>query len=1192
MPQVVTQLIVDASGATLGVAEFNRAMSEAKRIAIEGGNATATSFERTQQAWTKSLGATDPIIKAQIAMERDLARQRVIGADAVRLGIASQEAAAKQLDNVRQKHEQLIQATRTNTAASAQFGKAVGLNQYELLNLNRQINDVAVSLASGQSPFVVLTQQGSQIYDVFAQTRGSVQGFFSQAIEWGGRFVRSTAGVVTGIAAIAAAVVALRSSWGDAQTEINRTLIGPGRASGASRDDINRIAESSADASKQSISQSRELALALAATGKIGVEQIGELSKHGYALAKILGVDLPEANKIWAESFADPAKGADILGDKLGGVTANMREDIKRLAAKGLFDEARAALLSGVIPTLNRAGEAVTGFGRVWDATAKVVSDALTRMNQGFDRLTGANPLQERLASEQSNLAGIQGAMLRRAESGNTPNLLSLRPGPDRAMEDLIKASEKAKENIRALQEEINRVNGERFGEVRNAVIAVADAIDPMPSKINKMRDSLENLNKALSNPDVLKGMSETQIEQASRSRDILKDQVAEVDRLKEKYGNVNTAVQGQADAVNGLRGAYGGINVEVARQIEMLQLQARLARAPNDAAQDAIQLEIRKLKLKQQNTTAAEQESIAIEQGAAAAAQMIGRLQEAARARELSRQIALQTAQLDASLVGVDPQRAEVARLNLQAQQQILQTLVPLFGQAGAAAVMMGNQSALATQFAADAYKKLEADIGAGAAAAVKAGVDVQVANQAVINEYNNQVVASQAKAAQIIADYQKESMAARQNADEVAAAGQRKRSAEQGGAGGIGPQRGAGNSGVSGNDSSEALEREARERTKIAQDQAKENDRSNQERQRRDEEAHAQEVALQEQSVLNAQAAYQQMVNAAQEAAAAAQRAYDKAYDQLAFLPFLVIDEMAALRGAVLTAGLFQKDDGSFSQFDPKGYESTTTASAIALTQATQAYGQGGFEKDPNDIYGYGISFQPNSQGKSFMANNAANASNFAFSENISGGQEFAVNQAVRALLNPEQGSSGLTSIYPETMQAVSAKIDRYLNLRPEEEQAKFIKEELEVLKKAPDTLEREELTHALNERLEQLTKAVDDNTDALQAKLDPLFSQGHDFLDKLRIGYYKAAAGLEGIVGGSGGADSQRFVMDLTPGELVQITPPGQQPSKVSNDNSKNVTQHITFNIKDSSSSTGRLTTRQRLQGYIGAAARAAG
>ncbi|MDJ0449249.1 phage tail length tape measure family protein [Methylocystis sp. JR02] len=57
--------------------------------------------------------------------------------------------------------------------------RAVALTRYEMLNLNRQIADVAVSLASGQSPFLVLIQQGAQIKDIFDANGTGLRGFAS-----------------------------------------------------------------------------------------------------------------------------------------------------------------------------------------------------------------------------------------------------------------------------------------------------------------------------------------------------------------------------------------------------------------------------------------------------------------------------------------------------------------------------------------------------------------------------------------------------------------------------------------------------------------------------------------------------------------------------------------------------------------------------------------------------------------------------------------------------------------------------------------------------------------------------------------------------------------------------------------------------------------------------------------------------
>lgn len=116
-----TQLIVDASGAKQGVAEFEAAMARAKEAAVKGGEATASSFESAQRRWVSSLGATDPVIKAQIKMESDLARQRKINDDAVKLGIATQAAADAQLEKVRKNHVAAIRELEGHGRASQEL---------------------------------------------------------------------------------------------------------------------------------------------------------------------------------------------------------------------------------------------------------------------------------------------------------------------------------------------------------------------------------------------------------------------------------------------------------------------------------------------------------------------------------------------------------------------------------------------------------------------------------------------------------------------------------------------------------------------------------------------------------------------------------------------------------------------------------------------------------------------------------------------------------------------------------------------------------------------------------------------------------------------------------------------------------------------------------------------------------------
>lgn len=66
-------------------------------------------------------------------------------------------------------------ATAAGKGASA-LATGTGLARFEMINLSRQLQDVGVSLASGQSPLTVMVQQGAQIADIFGSSKTATVG--------------------------------------------------------------------------------------------------------------------------------------------------------------------------------------------------------------------------------------------------------------------------------------------------------------------------------------------------------------------------------------------------------------------------------------------------------------------------------------------------------------------------------------------------------------------------------------------------------------------------------------------------------------------------------------------------------------------------------------------------------------------------------------------------------------------------------------------------------------------------------------------------------------------------------------------------------------------------------------------------------------------------------------------------------
>ncbi len=378
MAVVVTQLVVDASGSKTGVADFIAAMKKAEQQAVATGDATAKSFERVQAQWTNSLAKVDPLVKAQIAMEKDLARQHEINAKAVKLGITTQEAANDQIVKLTQYHKGLAASVGQTTKATEAHVNASKLQRYEMINLGRQLQDVGVSLFSGQSPLTVLVQQGSQIADISASSGVSMSNMFKQA---GSAItsvltpMRLVTGGVIGLG-IAAAYTAIQ--WDDANKAMERSMIGPGARTGTGVNDISKFAKDNASAFGLSVSEARNAAIEFTKTGEIQIASLKGLGEavHGYAV--LTGTEAPEASKKLAGILSgDLGKAVLELSKTYSGFDANTRSSVQSMAAAGQRIEAQQIILDKMKESNLKAAESVGVMTKAWTAFKNVASEVV-----------------------------------------------------------------------------------------------------------------------------------------------------------------------------------------------------------------------------------------------------------------------------------------------------------------------------------------------------------------------------------------------------------------------------------------------------------------------------------------------------------------------------------------------------------------------------------------------------------------------------------------------------------------------------------------------------------------------------------------------------------------------------------------------------------------------------------------------
>ena len=442
------------------------------------------------------------------------------------------------------------------TTSSAALTKQSSRNAAEMLNLSRQFADVGVSLQAGQSPFTVLVQQGAQIVDVFASSNRTVGQMFSQAIGWAGRFVASTAGVVTGIAAIGAGALYAAANWADAQRDIERALIGIGKNSGLTAKDINELASSGATTFGLSVGQAREAALEFVKTGVIFRDNIKAAVAVTHDFAIVTGTDAKEAAKTLAAALADPVRGADALNKQLGFLDGKTREYIITLVNQNQLQEAQAVLLRNLAPTIQAATDTLGPFEKAWAAVANQV--------ERFKNAVGKEVLST--PTDQEKLQQL----IERRDQPRTGSGLMNQPGNAREIQRINEEIERLLENMRETAR-ATAFTETAFKQLSIAADDVVRSVIPQVQQIQALEQALGRLKAAqedsrISGRQGLGGENQAAINAIEVQLLKLKESKEEAERYNER--------------VLAISQSWGNVGVSTALVLNKLQDQLSIAQA------------------------------------------------------------------------------------------------------------------------------------------------------------------------------------------------------------------------------------------------------------------------------------------------------------------------------------------------------------------------------------------------------------------------------------------------------------------------------------------------------------------------------------------------------------------------------------------------------------------------------------
>ncbi|MEC5915270.1 phage tail tape measure protein [Enterobacter hormaechei] len=376
--------------------------------------AATQAAEKQSAALKNLLGSIDPTIRAFNSLDEQHA-QLVAHFEAGRINGAQFEHFNTILNQTRERlsgvADALPEALSRQEAAARRAGISFGQYSAALRTLPAQFTDNATQLAGGQSPFLILLQQGGQIKDSFGglspmlqalrdalfgfneesrETSESAAGISdaaeglnntSEAAEKLGRaggllntFNLAIAGSVGLLALLAGAAYSSSQQFDN----VARSLILMGGAGFSSMQQLNDAAKAVADNAGASLAESVDTLVQLNDTGKYTADQMSKIAKSILAMGDA-GLDTKAALADFSRLASDPIKALASLNQQYGFVDEAMMKHIitleKTKGKTAAANEAITLFADTMEDRSNKIVEATDNIGQAWNGLKAFSSD-------------------------------------------------------------------------------------------------------------------------------------------------------------------------------------------------------------------------------------------------------------------------------------------------------------------------------------------------------------------------------------------------------------------------------------------------------------------------------------------------------------------------------------------------------------------------------------------------------------------------------------------------------------------------------------------------------------------------------------------------------------------------------------------------------------------------------------------------
>ncbi|WP_217188970.1 phage tail tape measure protein [Enterobacter soli] len=378
--------------------------------------AATQAAEKQSAALKNLLGSIDPTIRAFNSLDEQHA-QLVAHFEAGRINGAQFEHFNTILNQTRERlsgvADVLPEALSRQEAAARRAGISVGQYSAAIGMLPAQLTDIATQLASGQSPFLIMLQQGGQIKDsfggfgaMFQALRDALFGFnsdiengtdeaseslgdladgfnnTSEAAENLGRVRGILTPLNLTIAGIAATAGILTYAWYQAAKEaenLNKSLILTGNYAGTTAGQLGQMAKAIAESGSTQAEATDALAKVVN-TGKFRVSQLEMITSTALAMEEATGRSVDETIKNFQKLYLAPSKASEELNSTMHYLTSAQYDYISSLERRGDKEGAAEAAAKAYSQAEQKRSQQVLDNLGLIERAAKATGDALKSM--------------------------------------------------------------------------------------------------------------------------------------------------------------------------------------------------------------------------------------------------------------------------------------------------------------------------------------------------------------------------------------------------------------------------------------------------------------------------------------------------------------------------------------------------------------------------------------------------------------------------------------------------------------------------------------------------------------------------------------------------------------------------------------------------------------------------------------------